>query len=70
MSAAALTLLLLAVGYFALTTLVDLVPLDNVTAATRRENTVEVSVGAPVMALPAVLVLVAAATTMAYAAGM
>ncbi|MGA5761495.1 hypothetical protein [Nonomuraea bangladeshensis] len=62
MFAAALTLLLLAVGYFVLTTLVDLAPLNNVTAATRREKTVEVSVNAPVMTLPAVLVLVAAAS--------
>ncbi|MGW5160851.1 hypothetical protein ACWEPN_35745 [Nonomuraea wenchangensis] len=71
MFAAALTLLLLAVGYFVLTTLVDLAPLNNVTAATRREKTIEVSVNAPVMTLPAVLVLVAAAlhaSVPAYAA--
>jgi hypothetical protein len=58
---AALTLLLLAVVYFVLTTLVDLAPLNNVTAATRREKTIEVSVNAPIMTLPAVLVLIAAA---------
>ncbi|WP_146247420.1 hypothetical protein [Micromonospora arborensis] len=51
---------LLTVAYFAMTTLVDLAPLNNVTAATRREKTIEVAVNAPVMTLPAVLVLVAA----------
>ncbi|MFI7611208.1 hypothetical protein ACIBP6_08315 [Nonomuraea terrae] len=61
MFAAALTLLLLAVVYFVLTTLVDLAPLNNVTAATRRDKTIEVSVNASVMMLPVVLVLVAAA---------
>ncbi|MEV0629516.1 hypothetical protein ACI2LC_44665 [Nonomuraea wenchangensis] len=61
MFAAALTLVLLAVVYFVLTTLVDLAPLNNVTAATRREKTIEVTVNAPVMTLPAVLMLAAAA---------
>ncbi|MFG1869578.1 hypothetical protein [Micromonospora arborensis] len=61
MFAAAITLVLLTVAYFAVTTLVDLAPLNNVTAATRREKTIEVAVNAPVMTLPAVLVLVAAA---------
>ncbi|MGC4748118.1 hypothetical protein ACLQ28_21030 [Micromonospora sp. DT201] len=58
---AAITLVLLTVAYFAVTTLINLAPLNNVTAATRREKTIEVSVNAPVMTLPAVLVLVAAA---------
>jgi hypothetical protein len=57
---AAITLVLLAVAYFAVTTLVDLAPLNNVTAATRREKTTEVAVNAPIMTLPAVLIIVAA----------
>jgi hypothetical protein len=60
MFAAAITFILLTVVYFMVTTLVDLAPLNNVTAATRREKTIEVTVNAPIMALPAVLVLVAA----------
>ena len=61
MLSAAITLLLLTVVYFTVTTLVDLAPLNNVTEATRREKITEVSVNAPVMTLPAVLVVVAAA---------
>jgi len=41
------------------TTLVDLAPLNNITAATRREKTIEVAVNAPFMTLPAILVVLA-----------
>ncbi|MBG0566472.1 hypothetical protein [Actinoplanes aureus] len=61
MFAAAITLVLLTVVYFAVNTLVNLAPLNNVTAATRREKTIEVAVNAPIMTVPAVLVVIAAA---------
>ncbi|WP_433381691.1 hypothetical protein ACQPZX_17555 [Actinoplanes sp. CA-142083] len=51
----AITLTLVAVAYFAITTLVDLYPLNNVRDAKRSEQLTEVAVNAPVMAMPAVL---------------
>jgi hypothetical protein len=58
---AAITLTLLTIVYFAATTLLDLAPLNNVTAATRREKAIEVAVNAPVMTLPVILTLIASA---------
>jgi hypothetical protein len=68
----ALTLLVVAPVYFLLTTLVDLYPLNNVRGATRSERRAEVAVNAPVMALPAILLVLAAALSLpvlAYAGG-
>ncbi|GAA2620127.1 hypothetical protein GCM10010399_59060 [Dactylosporangium fulvum] len=56
----ALILILAAVAYFLVTTLVDLYPFNNVRDAKRSEQIVEVSVNAPIMALPAVLLGLAA----------
>ncbi|MEV6928337.1 hypothetical protein AB0M46_28155 [Dactylosporangium sp. NPDC051485] len=57
----ALTLLLIAVAYFLVATLVDLHPLNNVRSAKRSEQLTEVAVNAPIMTLPAVLLALAAA---------
>jgi hypothetical protein len=68
----ALTLILAAVAYFLVTTLIDLYPLNNVRDATRSEQIVEVSVNAPIMALPAILLGLAAAIplpALGYVAG-
>jgi hypothetical protein len=64
MLALALTLILAAVAYHAVMTLVDLFPFNNVRDAERREQLTEVAVNAPVMALPAVLLAIGAATSM------
>jgi hypothetical protein len=56
----ALTLLSAAVAYFLLTTLVDLHPLNNVRDAKRSDQVTEVAVNAPIMALPAILLGLAA----------
>jgi hypothetical protein len=61
MLALALALLLTAAAYFLVTTLVDLYPFNNVRDAKRSEQVTEVLVNAPVMALPAVLLGLAAA---------
>jgi hypothetical protein len=68
----ALTLIIAAVAYFAVTTLIDLYPLNNVRSGKRSEQITEVSVNGPLMALPAVLLGVAAATSLpalGYVAG-
>jgi hypothetical protein len=68
----ALALLLAAVAYFLVTTLVDLYPLNNVRDAKRPEQITEVLVNAPLMTLPAALLGVAAAISLpalGYAAG-
>ncbi|SNT43903.1 hypothetical protein SAMN05421812_10651 [Asanoa hainanensis] len=67
MRALALTLILSAVAYFAVTTLVDVYPLNNVRDAKRKEQWTEVAVNAPVMALPAALLAVS--PTWGYVAG-
>ncbi|KUL28521.1 hypothetical protein [Actinoplanes awajinensis] len=64
MYALAIVLILAAVAYFLVMTLVDLFPLNNVRDAERSEQLTEVAVNAPVMALPAVLLGVAAATSL------
>ena len=72
MLALALTLISAAVGYFLLTTLVDLHPLNNVRDAKRSEQIAEVAVNAPIMALPALLLGLAAAIplpALGYVAG-
>ncbi|MEV4512370.1 hypothetical protein AB0K00_25810 [Dactylosporangium sp. NPDC049525] len=72
MLAFALTLLLAAVVYFLLVTLVDLYPLNNVRDAKRAEQRTEVAVNAPMMTLPAVLLALAAALSspvLGYVAG-
>ncbi|WP_327000192.1 hypothetical protein OHA72_34325 [Dactylosporangium sp. NBC_01737] len=72
MLALALTLLLAAVAYFLLVTLVDLYPLNNVRDAKRSEQRTEVAVNAPMMTLPAVLLALAAALSwpvLGYVAG-
>src|SRR5690242_11398951 len=72
MFALALTLLLAVVVYFLVTTLVDLFPFNNVRGAKRAEQIREVSVNAPVMALPAALLALAAAfglPALGYVAG-
>ncbi|MFJ8896398.1 hypothetical protein ACIRCZ_17570 [Leifsonia sp. NPDC102414] len=53
---AAVVVLLAADVYFVVTTLVDLAPLNNVRAATRRERATEVAINGPIMLLPAILV--------------
>lgn len=65
MFTAALVLLLVAVAYFAVTTLIDLYPLNNVRAASRRERTIEVAVNGPIMLAPAVLLVVGRGTGLA-----
>ena len=68
----ALVLIVVALAYFVVTTLVDLFPLNNVRDATRAEQVKEVAVNAPVMALPAVLLGLGAAFSLpalGYAAG-
>ncbi|AYG04630.1 hypothetical protein [Gryllotalpicola protaetiae] len=55
----AITLVVLADAYFVITTLVDLHPLNNVTAATSNERRTEVLVNAPIMLLPAILLATA-----------
>ncbi|WIM99482.1 hypothetical protein ACTOB_003137 [Actinoplanes oblitus] len=59
----ALALILAAVAYHAVMTLTDLFPFNNIRGATRSERRTEVAINAPVMALPAVLLAVAAATS-------
>jgi hypothetical protein len=61
MLAIAVALILSAVAYFLLTTLVDLYPFNNVRDAKRSEQVVEVLVNAPIMTVPAALIGVAAA---------
>lgn len=68
----ALALILAALGYFLLTTLVNLYPLNNVRDANRRERIAEVLVNAPIMTLPAVLLATASAAALpalGYVAG-
>jgi hypothetical protein len=60
MFAVAIGLLLVTAVYFAVTTLVDLAPLNNVTSATRREQLTEVSINGPILTIPVVLVALAA----------
>ncbi|MFI1991738.1 hypothetical protein [Actinoplanes sp. NPDC020271] len=62
MIALALTVVLAAVAYHAVMTLVDLYPFNNVRGAKRSEQLTEVAVNAPVMALPAILLGAGAAT--------
>ncbi|MEV4535270.1 hypothetical protein AB0J82_15705 [Asanoa sp. NPDC049518] len=72
MLALALTLILSTVAYHLVMTLVDVYPLNNVRDAKRAEQWTEVAVNAPVMALPAVLLSLAAALdvkTLGYVAG-
>ncbi|WP_436532466.1 hypothetical protein [Actinoplanes sp. HUAS TT8] len=66
MIALALTLILAAVVYHAVMTLVDLYPFNNVRAAKRSEQLTEVAVNAPVMALPAVLLAIGAAASLPW----
>lgn len=60
MLVSALVLILATVVYHLVTTLVDLYPLNNVRDAERAEQRTEVLTNAPVMALPAVLLGLAA----------
>ncbi len=72
MLALALTLILTAVAYFLVTTLIDVYPLNNVRGAVRAEQRTEVAVNAPIMALPAILLGLAAACgvpALGYVAG-
>lgn len=72
MFALALTLLVAAPLYFLVTTLADLYPLNNVRGATRSEQRAEVAINAPIMGLPAILLVLAAALSLpvlAYAGG-
>lgn len=72
MLALALILLLAAVAYFLLVTLVDLFPLNNVRDAKRAEQRTEVAVNAPMMTLPAALLALAAVLSLpalGYVAG-
>ena len=55
----AITIVVLADAYFVITTLIDLPPLNNVTAATSKERRTEVLVNAPIMLLPAILLATA-----------
>ncbi|MEZ0073779.1 hypothetical protein [Planotetraspora sp. GP83] len=57
----ALVLLILADTYFVFTTLIDIFPFNNVREAKRSEKITEVAVNAPVMLLPAVLLVIAGA---------
>ncbi|MGI5491096.1 hypothetical protein [Microtetraspora malaysiensis] len=57
----ALALLILADAYFLFTTLVDVFPLNNVREATRSEKRAEVAINGPILIVPAVLLVVAAA---------
>ncbi|MDR7275787.1 hypothetical protein [Catenuloplanes atrovinosus] len=61
MLATALVLIVLTVGYFLVTTLVDLFPFNNVRDVPPRDRRTEVAVNAPILAAPAVLLAVAAA---------
>jgi hypothetical protein len=68
----ALALILAAVAYFLITTLVDLYPFNNVRDTKRSERIAEVSVNTPIMTLPAVLLGPAAAfplPALGYVAG-
>ncbi|MEV4622939.1 hypothetical protein AB0J74_30025 [Asanoa sp. NPDC049573] len=72
MYALALFLIVAVVAWFLVITLVDIYPLNNVRDAKPSEQRTEVAVNAPVLALPAVLLGIAAATditALAYAAG-
>lgn len=72
MLALALTLILAAVAYFLVMTLVDLFPFNNVRGAKRSEQRTEVITNLPVMALPAGLLGLGAALNqpvLGYAAG-
>jgi predicted membrane channel-forming protein YqfA (hemolysin III family) len=72
MLALAIVLVVAAVGYFVVTTFVDLYPFNNVRGARRSEQVKEVSVNAPIMAVPAVLLGSAAVFSLpalGYAAG-
>ncbi|MEV4321881.1 hypothetical protein ACIBI0_34905 [Microbispora rosea] len=67
---AALLLVVAADAYFVLTTLADLFPFNNVREAKRSEKLTEVTVNAPVLALPALLLVWASAAglpVLAYA---
>ena len=65
---ASLVLILVAETYFVLTTLVDFSPLNNVKSATRRERIAEVAINAPIMIVPAILVVLAAVFKLALLA--
>ena len=68
----ALTLILAAVAYFLVVTLVDLYPLNNVRDAKRSEQRAEVAINTPIMTLPAVLLGLAAVLhrpVLGYSAG-
>ncbi|GIH50810.1 hypothetical protein SAMN05421833_123101 [Microbispora rosea] len=68
---AALLLVVAADAYFVVTTLADLFPFNNVREAKRSEKLTEVTVNAPVLALPALLLVWASAAglpVLAYAA--
>jgi hypothetical protein len=60
MVATALALIAAAVGYFLITTFVDLYPLNNVRGAKRSEQVTEAAVNAPIMLVPGVLLGLAA----------
>ncbi|WP_432867132.1 hypothetical protein [Microbispora rosea] len=67
---AALLLVVAADAYFVVTTLADLFPFNNVREAKRSEKVTEVTVNAPVLALPALLLVWASAAglpVLAYA---
>ncbi|WP_433833297.1 hypothetical protein ACQP2E_18475 [Actinoplanes sp. CA-015351] len=68
----ALVLILVAVAYFLVTTLVDLFPLNNVRGAARNERWTEVAINAPLLTLPAVVLAIGAAVSspaLGYVAG-
>ena len=52
-----IVLVLVALAYFVTTTLVDLRPLNNVTAASPRERRTEVLINVPLLLVPAVLLV-------------
>lgn len=56
----ALILLLIAAGYFVVTTLVDLAPFNNVHGSTSSERLSELRVNAPMLVLPVILLVLAA----------
>ena len=56
----ALILLLIAAGYFVITTLIDLAPFNNVRGSTRAERISEMRVNAPMLVLPVILLVLAA----------
>jgi hypothetical protein len=66
MLAVSIALVLTALAYFVTTTLVDLRPLNNITAATPRERRTEVLINVPILLIPAVLLTLGGALDHAW----